>query len=63
MTVTVVQRALVDLALYYGPIDGVYGASTAAAVDSFRQSRGLGAGGIDQQTVYRLRRESAAAKR
>ncbi len=63
MTVTVVQRALGDLGLYSGPVDGVYGASTAAAVESFRASRGLGPGGIDQQTVYRLRQESAAARR
>jgi predicted cobalt transporter CbtA len=62
MTVTVVQRALVDLGLYYGPVDGVYGVETAAAVETFRQSRGLGPGGVDGELVYRLRQESAAAR-
>jgi Putative peptidoglycan binding domain len=62
MTVTVVQHALVDLGLYYGPVDGVYGGETAAAVETFRLSRGLGPGGVDGELVYRLRQESAAAR-
>jgi peptidoglycan hydrolase-like protein with peptidoglycan-binding domain len=60
MTVTVVQRALLDLGLYHGPIDGIYGGGTAVAVESFRQSRGMPAGAIDGELVYRLRQESAA---
>ncbi len=62
MTITVVQRALVDLGLYPGPVDGVFGGGTAAAVQRFRASRGLATGGIDGELVWMLRNESAAAR-
>jgi SpoIID/LytB domain protein len=41
-----VQRLLSALAAYGGPIDGIYGSLTAAAVRAFQDSRGLFADGI-----------------
>ena len=55
-TVTFVQQRLAGLGFDPGPVDGVYGGRTAAAVQAFRVSRGLGeTGGIDDGLVEALR--------
>ncbi|MBE9113404.1 peptidoglycan-binding protein [Nodosilinea sp. LEGE 07298] len=44
--VSQLQRKLTDLGLYSGPVDGLYGANTAAAVRSLQQQQGTTADGI-----------------
>ncbi|MBE9155926.1 peptidoglycan-binding protein [Nodosilinea sp. LEGE 06152] len=43
--VSQLQRELKNLGLYSGPIDGLYGADTAAAVRSLQQQQGIAADG------------------
>ncbi|WP_265516495.1 peptidoglycan-binding domain-containing protein [Nitratireductor luteus] len=57
-TVSFVQRRLADLGFDPGPIDGIYGRKTRAAVEAFRASRRLGeASGIDEDLLAVLRSE------
>ena len=45
-SVAELQRALTDLGLYSGKIDGVFGSKTGAALKAFQKSRGLAVDGI-----------------
>lgn len=55
-TVGFVQRRLAELGFEPGPVDGIYGQKTRAAVRAFRRSRGLDeAGGIDENLLTILR--------
>jgi len=40
------EQRLIDLNLYTGPLDGVYGGGVEAAVKSFQKTNGLGPGGV-----------------
>ena len=48
------QQALVELGLYAGEIDGIFGHATEAAVAAARASFALGAGGVDAALLERL---------
>ena len=50
-----VQQRLTALALYRGPIDGIYGGGTAAAVKTFQRREGIGTDGqVGPQTWAKL---------
>lgn len=50
-----IQQALQDSGLYGGPVDGVFGGGTAAAVRAFQSSRpGLAVDGIVGEATWRL---------
>ncbi len=51
--VLAVQRALVARGFNPGPIDGIYGPRTEAAVRAFQQSAGLPATGVVDAATYR----------
>lgn len=54
--VEVLQRRLQDLGYYDGPIDGIYGSSTATGVENFQQDTSLPAtGSVDLTTWQQLR--------
>lgn len=53
-TVMAVQRVLLDKGYDPGPIDGVYGRKTEAAVRSFQRARRLPTGGLTMETVQAL---------
>jgi peptidoglycan hydrolase-like protein with peptidoglycan-binding domain len=54
-SVQAIQRRLRGNGYYYGPIDGVWGAGTEAAIERFQQSRGLQVDGqAGPQTVAAL---------
>ena len=48
------QAALKREGLYQGPIDGIIGTATAAAVRSYQQRNGLATGGITMATLNKL---------
>jgi peptidoglycan hydrolase-like protein with peptidoglycan-binding domain len=53
--VVFVQTLLKQLGIYGGPIDGMYGAATVAAVVAFQRSQGIAAdGNVGPVTFYRL---------
>lgn len=52
--VTQIQRALLKAGHNPGPIDGVIGSETKAAIVSFQKAKGLAIGGITQQTLKKL---------
>jgi peptidoglycan hydrolase-like protein with peptidoglycan-binding domain len=50
-----VQAVLKDLGLYAGPLDGMYGTATVAAVQAFQGAQGITAdGNVGPVTFYRL---------
>ena len=49
--VRTVQTRLRQLTFYGGPIDGVWGGGTQAAMENFQRSRGLQVGQIDTATI------------
>ncbi len=53
-TISEVQRALKGMDFNPGPIDGIYGVLTSAAVKSFQQSKGLATGSLTYETVKAL---------
>lgn len=54
------QQQLKSLGLYDGPVDGVWGAETQAAVERYQSQRGLSATGrVDEPTRNSLREASA----
>lgn len=58
--VAFVQRALTDMSLYTGSVDGLTGPRTREAVATYRRKSGLDpAGGIDQELLRRLKTERA----
>lgn len=58
--VIILQNKLSQLGLYYGKIDGIFGALTLDAVRTFQRSRGLSADGIvGKQTWSKLVQEVA----
>ena len=60
-TVKAIQRALKDLGISPGPIDGVFGHNTAAAVAAFQATKGLIVDGqVGPQTARRLKVDISA---
>lgn len=53
-TVQKVQRALLSAGYAPGPIDGVLGSQTMAAVDRFQRAKGLATGGLTFDTLKKL---------
>ncbi len=53
-TVQKVQRALLSAGYAPGPIDGVLGSQTMAAVDRFQRTKGLATGGLTFDTLKQL---------
>ena len=53
-TVQKVQRALLSAGYTPGPIDGVLGSQTMAAVDTFQRAKGLATGGLTFDTLKQL---------
>jgi Putative peptidoglycan binding domain len=50
-----VQRALAQQGYYYGPIDGILGPATRAAIERYQINHGLAVtAAIDEQTLYTL---------
>jgi len=49
-----IQKALHDAGHHPGPIDGVIGYQTLAAVESYQQQKGLAVGGLTHETVSSL---------
>lgn len=49
-----VQRALQSAGHNPGPIDGIYGRQTGAAVRSYQQANGLATGGLTLSTIEKL---------
>ena len=49
-----IQRALLAKGFNPGPIDGVIGSQTKAAVNSFQKAKGLAIGGVTQETLRKL---------
>lgn len=58
--VRTVQNRLRQLNHYNGPADGVWGASTQAAMENFQRSRGLPAGQTDTATLSAMGLDPAA---
>ena len=57
------QKALADVGCYTGPVDGVYGPVTDAAIRSFQQAKGLTVDGVvGPQTLAALQEAQAAGK-
>jgi peptidoglycan hydrolase-like protein with peptidoglycan-binding domain len=57
------QKALADVGCYTGPIDGIYGPVTDAAIRSFQQAKGLTVDGVvGPQTLAALQQAQAAGK-
>jgi hypothetical protein len=52
--IAALQRALAGHGLDSGPVDGIFGRSTRAAVQQARLSFGLGEGGVDRALLDRL---------
>ena len=46
-----VQQALVDAGFNPGPVDGVSGAKTVAAIESFQKQNGIPAGKLTKKTL------------
>lgn len=60
-TVRAIQRALNDLGINPGPIDGIFGHNTAAAVAAFQATKGLVVDGqVGPQTARRLKVDLSA---
>jgi peptidoglycan hydrolase-like protein with peptidoglycan-binding domain len=56
------QRRLKDRGYYQGPLDGVIGPGTQAALQAYQRDRGLSVtGAVDSQTLRSLTGETAAA--
>src|SRR5262249_37717308 len=56
------QKALADVGCYTGPIDGLYGPVTDAAIRNFQQAMGLTVDGVvGPQTLAALEQAQAAA--
>lgn len=49
-----IQQALVDAGLNPGPVDGVSGAKTVAAIESFQKQNGIAPGKINKRTLRAL---------
>ena len=49
-----IQQALVDAGLNPGPVDGVSGARTVAAIESFQKQNGIAPGKINKRTLRAL---------
>jgi peptidoglycan hydrolase-like protein with peptidoglycan-binding domain len=49
-----VQRGLAAAGYYKGPIDGVFGASTDAAMEDFQRARGFAVGYLTMETFEAL---------
>ena len=49
-----IQQALVDAGLNPGPVDGVSGAKTVAAIESFQKQNGIAPGKITKRTLRAL---------
>lgn len=49
-----IQQALVDAGLNPGPVDGVSGAKTVAAIESFQKQNGISPGKITKRTLRTL---------
>jgi peptidoglycan hydrolase-like protein with peptidoglycan-binding domain len=59
--ISTAQKALADVGCYAGPIDGIYGPVTDAAVRSFQQAKGLTVDGVvGPQTLAALQEAQAA---
>ena len=57
------QKALADVGCYTGPIDGIYGPVTDAAIRRFQQAKGLTVDGVvGPQTLAALQEAQAAGK-
>ena len=54
-TIRGIQQALKRHGHDPGPIDGIYGSQTQAAVNSFQKAKGLATGGLTLATVEALR--------
>jgi hypothetical protein len=53
-TISRIQRALKEAGYNPGPIDGNYGAQTAAAVTAYQRDHGLATGGLTYKTIEKL---------
>jgi len=53
-TIMDIQRALQTAGHRPGPIDGIYGSQTRAAVRSYQQAKGLPGGGLTLKTIEKL---------
>jgi len=53
-TIRELQTALKNAGVYTGPIDGIVGAQTRAAVKAYQKSKGLAVGGITQEVIKAL---------
>ena len=60
--VSALQQALTDVGVNVGPVDGIFGALTAAGLRSYQESRGISvSGSLDADTVRHLAARATAS--